>query len=445
MTDFFEELTKAKKNFPLNFAYPPREFIESLFQVKLAALRVNFKLSFLEKPVFEAMEGIILKGIKGDYDKFFDLTMIQGGAGTSLNMAANEIIARFSSEILNEKVSPYEHANLHQSTNDVIPTAVKITLMKYAKKLEEAILKLLRSLEKREKDFDKLVKPGLTQMMYAVPVTLGREFSAYASAISRDRWRIFKIIERVKEVNLGGTAIGTGFKAPKKYIFNVVNELKSITGLPVARAENLVDATQNADVFVEVSGILSACASNLFKISGDLRFLSSSPVNQLILEKVQTGSSIMPGKVNPVIPEFVQSCAIKVQANHNIVQTSASLGNLELNPFLPLIGYALFEDFSLLEKSCEKLSECIDNLKPNFETFNSLKTNDYVVLFAYSTIAGYEKARDVFLDFGKERKKEKETGSADGMFYKYLLESGLAEKEDLDKALNPENLLKMGF
>ncbi len=434
-SDFLKETKKAKENFPLNFAFPPEEFITSLFEVKLACLRVNYKLNYIADDLFSTMESVILKGINGQYNDYFDLTMIQGGAGTSLNMMVNEIISLFCYREYGKKISPFEHANLHQSTNDVIPTAVKITLIKLSNKLEESILKLLNSLEKREKDFDTLVKPGLTQMQFAVPITLGREFSAYASAISRDRWRVFKIIERLKEVNIGGTAIGTGFNAPKKYIFGVIEELRRITGLPIARAENLIDATQNADVFVEVSGILTSLAVNLFKIAGDLRFLSSSPVNQIKLKKMQTGSSIMPGKVNPVIPEFVQLCSLKVQANHNVVQNGASFGNLELNPFLPLIAHTLFEDFKLLLVACEKLSFVVDTLEVNVEGFNNLKYNDSVVIYALSTIIGYEKARDIY-----EKAKQNKTDILD-----YVITNNIVERDELEKALTPENLLKLGF
>ena len=433
--EFFKETNNAKNNFPLRFALPPREFIQSLFEVKLAGLRANFKSGFFEKELFEAMEDVICRGIEGEFDNYFDLTLIQGGAGTSLNMVANEVIAYHSSQKTGIKVSPYGHANLHQSTNDVIPTAVKITLMKLADKLENAVLTLLKSLEKREKDFDGLVKPGLTQMQFAVPITLGREFSAYSSAISRDRWRVFKIVERVKEVNIGGTAIGTGFNAPKKYIFLVIEELRKITNLPIARAENLVDATQNADVYVEVSGILTSLATNLFKISGDLRFLSSSPINQIKLKEFQTGSSIMAGKVNPVIPEFVQCCAIKVQSNHNVVQTGASNGHLELNPFLPLIANSLFEDFYLLIEACKKLALCIDTLKANLEVFEEIKHNNSIVLYALSTIIGYEKSKEVF-------EKAKEKGQS---VFDFVVENSIVEKEQLEEALTPENLLKLGF
>ncbi|BBB32056.1 aspartate ammonia-lyase [Thermotomaculum hydrothermale] len=432
--DFYKETKKAKENFPVYFAFPPGEFIQSIFEVKLAALRVNYSLNFIEREIFEPMEEACFKGIEGEFNRFFP-SLIQGGAGTSLNMAANEAIAFYVKEKYGKVVSLYDKVNLHQSTNDVIPSAVKITCMKLSRKLENSVLMLLNSLEKRERDFDGLVKPGLTQMQFAVPITLGREFSAYSSAISRDRWRVSKIIERLKELNIGGTAIGTGFKAPKKYIFSVINELRKITGLPVARAENLIDATQNLDVYVEVSGILTALSVNLFKIAGDLRFLSCSHINQIILKEVQAGSSIMPGKVNPVLPEFVQSCAIKVQSNHVAIQTACSNGNLELNPFLPLIAHSLFESFKLLTVSCEKLKYCIDTLQPNIEEFEKIKYNDFVVLYALSTIIGYEKAKNVF-----ENAKEKEIS-----VYKFAIENGIVSKKELDEALTPENLLKLGF
>ncbi len=432
---YFEETEKAVRNFPLNCCMPPDDFVISLFEVKLAALRVNRKLGYLDEQVFKAMEKVILRGVKGEFCPFFKVTMLQGGAGTSLNMTANEIIAKFASETGKSEISPYLHSNLHQSTNDVIPTAIRITLIKMGIRLEKALNNLLVRLEEKEKEFDNLVKPGTTQMQYAVPTTLGREFSAYSSAISRDRWRVYKIIERLKEVNLGGTAIGTGFNAPKRYIFSVVEELRKITGLPLARAENLMDATQNADVYLEVGGILSACAANLAKISSDLRFLSSSEVGQIILKEVQKGSSIMPGKVNPVIPEFVQNCAFRVFANINSLQFSVSSGHLELNPFVPFIGYCLFESFDILEKACLKLSECVRDLKANEEKFKQLKYNDYVVLYALSTLIGYEKAEKIFIKAQKEGAKVMD----------FAVKNGVIEREALENALLPENLLKLGF
>ncbi len=303
------------------------------------------------------------------------------------------------------------------------------------RKLEKSIIELLKTLEEKETEFDSLVKPGLTQMQYAVPVTLGREFSAYSSAISRDRWRISKIVERIKEVNIGGTAIGTGFKAPRMYIFRVIEELRKITDLPLTRAENLIDSTQNLDSIVEVSGILTTLATNLIKISNDLRFLSSSPVNQIELKEVQTGSSIMPGKVNPVIPEFAISCGVKAQSNHCGIQYASSMGNLELNPFLPLIAHLVFESIEVLDAGCFKLSQCIKTLQANRERFENLKYLDSTVLYALSTIIGYEKAKDVF----------NEAKGKGGKLYDFIIENKIASKEELENALTPENLLKLGF
>lgn len=301
----------------------------------------------------EMMEGML--------DRHVVVDALQGGAGTSTNMNVNEVLANRTLQILGRPLGDYaaldpvDDLNLHQSTNDTYPTALRVAAIGLLRRLEREVIALLEEFQKREKEMAGIVKVGRTQLQDAVLTTLGREMSAYAEAFGRDRWRIYKCEERLRVVNLGGTAIGTGLAAPRAYIFRAIDHLRDITGLGLARAENLVEATQNTDAFVEVSGILKALASNLLKIATDLRLLSSGPeggIGELRLPPRQAGSSIMPGKVNPVIPEAVSQAAMVVMANDQTITIACSMGNLELNAFLPVIADALLGSLTLLAQAC---------------------------------------------------------------------------------------------
>jgi len=301
----------------------------------------------------EMMEGML--------DRHVVVDALQGGAGTSTNMNVNEVLANRALQILGRPLGDYatldpvDDLNLHQSTNDTYPTALRVAAIGLLRRLEREVIALLEEFQKREKEMAGIVKVGRTQLQDAVLTTLGREMSAYAEAFARDRWRIYKCEERLRVVNLGGTAIGTGLAAPRTYIFRAIDHLRDITGLGLARAENLVEATQNTDAFVEVSGILKALASNLLKIATDLRLLSSGPeggIGELRLPPRQAGSSIMPGKVNPVIPEAVSQAAMVVMANDQTITIACSMGNLELNAFLPVIADALLGSLTLLAQAC---------------------------------------------------------------------------------------------
>jgi len=298
---------------------------------------------------------------------------LQGGAGTSTNMNVNEVLANRALQLLGKPpgayatLGPLEDINLHQSTNDTYPTALKVAAIRQLRELERLVVALLEAFQAKERETAHVVKVGRTQFQDAVLTTVGREMSAYAEAFARDRWRIYKCEERLRVVNLGGTAIGTGLSAPRQFIFRATEHLRSITGLGLARAENLVEATQNTDVFVEVSGILKALASNLLKIATDLRLLSSGPdggLGEIRLPARQAGSSVMPGKVNPVIPEAVSQAAIAVMANDQAIAQACSMGNLELNAFLPLIADALLGSLSLLAHACDIFRRlCVDGIE----------------------------------------------------------------------------------
>lgn len=436
---------RAKENFPLSgYAIHP-ELIRAMAVVKKACARANLELGYLRAEIGQAIIAACDEIISGHLHKEVIVEALQGGAGTSTNMNLNEVIANRAIEILGgEKgnyklVHPLNHVNLHQSTNDVYPTAVKVAAINLLHQLDRTIAKLQAAFQEKEKEFSPIVKMGRTELQDAVPMTLGAEFSAYADAIARDRWRVFKCEERLRVVNIGGTAIGTGLTAPRRYIFLVIEKLREETGLGLARAENMVDATQNADPFVEVSGILKAHAVNLFKIASDLRLLSSGPVaglREIKLPEVQAGSSIMPGKVNPVICEAINQVAIKVMANDFIITQVCQHGQFELNPFLPLLAHALLESLSLLINADRIFREkCILGIKANKEVCTYYAYHSWGTVTALLPYIGYEKATEV-------AKEVKETGKS---VIEVVLEKGIMDKEKLEYVLSPEGMTALGY
>ena len=365
---------RALENFHLTGRPVHGELVRAYGTVKLAAALVNRELGvWADDPAkADAIERACREVADGLHDEKVVVERLQGGAGTSTNMNVNEVIANRALELLGEphgayeRVSPLDDVNLHQSTNDTFPTALRLAAIRLLHDVEEQVLALQEAFQVKEKEFAHVVKVGRTQMQDAVLTTLGREMGAYAESLNRDRWRIYKSEERLRVVNLGGTAIGTGFGAPRQYIFRVVDTLRELTSIGFARAENLTEATQNADVFVEVSGILKACAVSLLKICGDLRLLSSGPeagLGEIHLPARQAGSSIMPGKVNPVIPEAVSQAAMTAMGYDATIAQAAAAGSLELNPFLPLIAACLLETLLLLERSCLMLRRyCVEGI-----------------------------------------------------------------------------------
>ena len=312
---------RATENFPLAHRPVHRRLVHAYGAVKLAAARTNHELGRWDEAKMSAIEAACQEMIAGRLDEHVIVDALQGGAGTSTNMNVNEVLANRTLQLLGrplgdyQTVNPHDDLNLHQSTNDTYPTALKVAAIFALHDLERNVVALCEAFQVKEQQLADVVKIGRTELQDAVLVTLGREMGAYAEAIARDRWRIYKCEERLRVVNLGGTAVGTGLGAPRQYIFRAVEHLRQITGLGLARAENLFEATQNADAFVEVSGILRTLAVNLLKIANDLRLLSSGPhggLGEIHLPPRQAGSSIMPGKVNPVIAEAVAQAAIAV-------------------------------------------------------------------------------------------------------------------------------------
>lgn len=360
-------------------------------------------------------------------------------------MNANEVIANRAIELLGGSkgdysiVHPLEHVNLSQSTNDVFPTAVRIAAIRLLKPLSEDLAELQSVLQEKEEEFSDVCKMGRTELQDALPVMLGQEFGAYAQAVARDRWRIYKVEERLRQVNIGGTAVGTGVNAELKYIFSVIEILREITGLGLARAEYMMDPTQNNDVFVEVSGLLKAAAVNLIKISNDIRLMSSGPkcgLMEINIPEVQSGSSIMPGKVNPVIPEAVKQAAFQVIACDHAITLCAQAGEFELNFTLPQIAYNLFMQIGLLRNAIRIfIDKCIKGITANKDYLKETIEKSYSYATALVPYIGYEKATEI-------AKMAKEKGKT---IREVVLEAGLFTEEELDIIFNPYEMTKPGI
>lgn len=392
---------RAIENFPLTGRPVRRELVHAFGAVKLAAAITNRELGMLDDAKFSAIEAACREMIEGRLDEHVVADALQGGAGTSTNMNVNEVLANRALQLLGRQpgdyktISPYD-LNRHQSTNDSFPTALKVAALRSLDRLEKRVVALLEDFQRKERELAGVVKIGRTQMQDAVLTTLGREMAAYAEAISRDRWRVHKCQERLRVVNFGGTAIGTGVGSPRRYMFRAVEHLRQITGLGLARAEDLVDATQNCDCFVEVSGILRTLATNLRKIASDLRFLSSGPsagIAEIRLPPRQAGSSIMPGKVNPVIPEAVTQIAFAVAGYDQMIHEAAGAGNLELNPFLPLIAEALLTSIDLLANGCDVFARlCVAGIEANEAQCRRYLNANTAAITALVGTFGYQEA-----------------------------------------------------
>ncbi|HPF50520.1 MAG TPA: aspartate ammonia-lyase [Draconibacterium sp.] len=436
---------RAVENFPLSGQTVHSELIKAFGEVKLACAQINTQLRFWKDPdKSAAIEQACTETAQGLLSDHVIVDAMQGGAGTSTNMNINEIIANRALQILRKELGDYDHIsplddiNMHQSTNDVYPTALKVAAIRVLRELEQNVLQLQESFQQKEKEFAHVVKLGRTQLQDAVLTTLGREMSAYAEAFNRDRWRIYKCEERLRVVNLGGTAIGTGLGAPKQFIFRVVDRLRENTNIGLARNENLIDGTQNVDVFVEVSGILKACATNLLKIANDLRLMSSGPdagLGEITLPEMQAGSSIMPGKINPVIPEAVAQVAIKVMGNDVIIAQACSAGNLELNQLMPLIAHSLLESLTLLSNASKMFAEkCVNGILANENVCKKNVENSTAVVTALIPKLGYNKA-DQLADMARKQKLS---------IREAALLHGLITAEDFEELISPEAVCRLG-
>jgi len=436
---------RAISNFPLTHRRIHPALIHAYGNVKLACASTNIALGFIpDKIKANAIEQACGELAAGLLDEHIIIDALQGGAGTSTNMNVNEVIANRANVLMGFKPGDYDRVyplgdiNLHQSTNDTYPTALRLAAITLLRGLEKNVLALQEAFQKKEKQFAHIVKVGRTEMQDAVLTTLGRSMSAYAEAMTRDRWRIYKCEERLRVVNLGGTAIGTGVGAPRQYIFRVTDTLREITGIGFARAENLVEATQNADVFVEVSGILKALAVSLMKISSDLRFMSSGPdagIGELKLPPMQEGSTIMPGKFNPVIPEAVTQATISVMGSDQEIAIACGMGNLELNPFLPLVADALLGSIDLLANACEMLKAgCVEGMEADESRARSHIKGSTASATALLAVLSHEEAVSV----AEEARREK-TGIRE-----IVLKRKLMTEEEFDRLVSPEAFCRLG-
>jgi len=437
---------RALENFALLGRPVHRNLARAYGAVKLAAARTNWLLRcFPDAATADAIERACRELLDGTLAPAIVVDALQGGAGTSTNMNVNEVLANRARELLGtprgsaEGAPSADHVNLHQSTNDTFPTALRIAAIWGLRDLDRAVLALQEAFQEKERAFAHIVKVGRTEYQDGVLTTLGREMGAYAEALSRDRWRLAKCEERLRVVNLGGTAIGTGIAAPREYIFRVVDALREITGLGLARAENLVEATQNADVFVEVSGLIKALASSLVKISSDLRLLSSGPeagIGEIRLPPRQAGSSIMPGKVNPVIPEAVTQSALLVMGHDQALTAAVSMGSLELNPFLPLVAHCLLESLDLMVRACDTFrANCVAGMEADEAACRRHVENATASATALLPMIGYDRATDLVKAARTSGRGLKETAIA----------GGFVTAAEFDACTSPEAVCRLGF
>ncbi|WP_343213124.1 aspartate ammonia-lyase [Fusibacter paucivorans] len=446
---------RARNNFNLTERTLSPSLIHAILQVKKACAEANVETGDLSSTIGAAIisaadkaldvfekknESLPLNPDEQEIYEALQTHPLQGGAGTSVNMNVNEVLANLALARLNKNAGDYDslhpvnHVNMSQSTNDVYPTALKIALIRKVRKLSDALAQLQSALQRLETEHANVIKLGRTQLMDAVPITFGQVFGAYARAISRDRWRIYKAEERLREINLGGTAVGTGLNASLDFIYLVTERLQRITGLGIARADLLVDATQNADVYVEVSGLLKALATNLMKIANDLRLMNAGPRGgfaEISLEAHQAGSSIMPGKVNPVLCEMVNQVCFRVFGADVAITAAAAGGQFELNPFLPLIGDELFTAFDLLEASVEKFTQgVIETLSVNRAHCQETVAKSTSLAAAFIDVLGYDEASAI-------AKRAHESGAN---IRNVLRNETLLSDEAIDERLTVQNL-----
>ncbi len=449
---------RAKLNFPGNSKfsvdwYMAMGIVKKACYITYAdfksAAKENYNLQklgirFLDDEIIYALIDAADDVSEGKYFDNFIVPAIQGGAGTSINMNINEIITNLALKKLNHKpgdyhfIDPLEAANIYQSTNDTVPTALKIAVMRKLNILEEKINELRFCIENLEIKYRNVLRMAYTQLQEAVPSSYGKLFSSYSQALGRDWWRISKCFERIKTVNLGGSAVGTSISVPRFFVMNVVQNLKHLTDLPVTKSDNLVDNTANLDAFAEIHGILKANAVNLEKISSDVRLLASDLIakNEVLLPQKQVGSSIMPSKINPVIPEFVIASAHIVYANDVLINQLCGQGQLDLNANLPTIGNAILHSLELLINATESLNKNLfAEIVVNAKTAEQNFFKSPAITTALIPFVGYNKAAEL----AKYMRQYQINIFDANEKLKILNPKKIAE------ILNPGNLLKNGF
>jgi aspartate ammonia-lyase len=433
---------RAKENFDISgipLSHFP-DFIASLAYVKKAAAMANFKVKNFDESIKNAICLACDEIIQGDFHEDFIVDMIQGGAGTSTNMNANEVIANRASEIMGAKkgeysIHPNNHVNLSQSTNDAYPTAIRITTLMTVHKLINAMKELKQAFIIKGDEFTNVLKMGRTQLQDAVPMTLGQEFNAYAETIAEDIFRIKEAVDLFKEINMGGTAIGTGINADPEFGSFACDYLSNLIKIQLRLAPNLIEATPDTGAFIVFSSMLKRIAVKLSKICNDLRLLSSGPragFNEINLPPMQPGSSIMPGKVNPVIPEVVNQVAFQIIGNDLTVTMAAEAGQLQLNVMEPIIVFNIFQSMQILENAIRTLTtKCITGITANVEHCKQMVHNSIAIVTALNPYIGYENSSKI----------AKEALSTGKSLKELVLEYNLLSAEKLDQILQPDNMI----
>lgn len=439
------QTVRAKENFPITGYSTNQSLIRAFGYIKKAAAIANCELGLLDPKKAKAIIAACDEIIAGKWDDEFIVDPIQGGAGTSLNMNVNEVIANRAIELLGglkgdyRIVSPNTDVNMSQSTNDTFPTALNMACLDVSKDLITELEALVTSLKKKEIEFDDVVKMGRTHLQDAVPIRLGQEFSAYYSVIRRDLGRVRNALENLNSISIGATSIGTGLNALPEYTEKVVRYLSEYTGMPFSSAENLVDATQNTDSYTELSSVLKITAINLSKIASDLRLMNSGPktgFNEINLPARQAGSSIMPGKVNPVICEVMNQISFQVSGNDHTIALASEHGQLEINVMKPVIAFNLLQSITILTNGIKVFRKyAIDGITANIEQCRRLVENSIGIITAVSPYIGYEKASQI-------AKKALKTNQS---IREICLEEGVLSEEQLDKILDVKKMTNPGI
>ena len=427
---------RAVDNFPISNLRFSRPFIKALGEIKKACAKVNLNNQLLDKNLADSIIEASQKVIDGVYDKDFVVDIFQTGSGTSTNMNANEIISKISSESSNANIHPNDHVNMSQSSNDVIPTATNVAAVtEIVEKLIPAAESLIRSLGDKGKKWDKVYKNGRTHLMDATPVSLGQEFSGYAALLSERVEDIKSSLINTSKLAIGGTAVGTGLNAPENFGKDVAEEISNSLGINFVEVENHFIRQGAREEIVHLSGTLKAFAVSMFKIANDIRWMGSGPVsglNEIIIPALQPGSSIMPGKVNPVIPEMVMQVSAQVIGNDNTITFSSSNGNFELNTMLPVMAHNLLESIELLTTSTDVFEKkLINHLEANTEKLDENIQKNSILVTALVPVIGYDKSAEVAKEAMSQNKTIKEV----------LIDKNLISSEEIDELLNIEKLI----
>ena len=427
---------RAVDNFPISNLRFSRSFIKALGEIKKACAEVNLKNKLLEKKVADSIINAAQQVVNGDHDADFVVDIFQTGSGTSTNMNANEIIAKIATDILNDEIHPNDHVNMSQSSNDVIPTATNIAAVTdITEKLIPSIENLISSLESKAKKWEKIYKNGRTHLMDATPVSLGQEFNGYAALLSERLEDIRASLNNTSKLAIGGTAVGTGINAPDNYGSDVAEKISNSLGIKFTEVENHFTRQGSREEIVHLSGCLKAYAVSIFKIANDIRWMGSGPIsglNELKIPALQPGSSIMPGKVNPVIPEMMMQVSAQVIGNDNTITFSSSHGNFELNTMLPVMAHNLLESIQLLSTGTDVFEKkLIKDLEPNTEKLEENIQRNSILVTALVPEIGYDKAAEIAKEAISKSKTIKDV----------ILEKQLLSEKQIDEILDIEKLI----